>query len=953
MLAGKIDLYGKGTDKFVYEYDKHKVLCNQIDSLKFSPRRDPNYDPWNHNADLMKALERLKIEGVRGAVYVNKPNNHSAREPHYEYPVFDCYTQAYVYWDGTDVQGGLYGRDLIKYTVDPFVLDSLETFTIEGLEFYGEFSAGDIMPAFEDTLKPVADNTYGIQQQMPEDGVPLYVDKGQLYGEVIMDGYGLHANGQIDFIGTTAESDTFLFFNDSVISVTRMFHLQGGLFEGVKFPDVKNAVCQYKWYPRAEKLVVSTLNDAMPFQMFGGEGAFVGDLVITPQGVTGSGTITLNNVQIASTSFEFDEMDFKATEKGTTFALTYDGQPKKLHFKATDVMVDYSVTKHEADFQTLGGPGQSNLEFVQHQYVTSLAKGHFTHATQHLHLDASETFAAKHNFFRATDPKRKDLTFTAGAADYNLLERRILIDGTDSMEVADVVIFPDEGKVAISPQGEVEKIVKCTIIATQASRNHELFDATVDVFSSEEYKGYAQRVFIESEGKDQVIYFNTLGYVPADTTSRARGIITEADQFFITDRIFFKGEVNMTAADKYMHFKGFVKIKTSKPWFTDSWLPFEDVVNPDSIFIPFKAANKTLTVGVHYWKQYRMFYTNFLQKKRNTGAKADADVLLAEGGLSVDRQSLSFVIGPRDKLRDQVSYRGNIVSYNDETDIYTARGFFDLPYHKPENNVLIETAGYWREDLGKKKITTDWVMAIDFKDLGKNIQDELGKRLASLLAAKMDADLTRRLVQESIAELIDRGAETEVNTKKFVQQVEKAVFVADIKVAPLKPVTWLLADVNFRYHDSLRAFYESDTITVLGVYGRSINKQVNAKMEYAIGKALPNGTTLDDTLTIFLEIDDNNYVFFRYYGMDLFVGSTFSDLNSYVLSYIANQNDPKKQKKGKGPDPIKLHAVSRDAEVQNWLTKFAAKYFSAEYNYDYDLPDGETPAPDSEETDDN
>ena len=85
--------------------------------------------------------------------------------------------------------------------------------------------------------------------------------------------------------------------------------------------------------------------------------------------------------------------------------------------------------------------------------------------------------------------------------------------------------------------------------------------------------------------KQQFIKMTAIS-VDNDTNTVATGTIDEKENFHLTEKIFFKGNVFLTAKDKFMRFQGSVKIESKNPFFAEAWFEFDRVVNPDSVFIP-------------------------------------------------------------------------------------------------------------------------------------------------------------------------------------------------------------------------------------------------------------------------------------------------------------------------------------------------------------------------------
>lgn len=932
--AGKINLYGKGYGKFNFEYDNYKIMCDTLDSLKFRPRRDPETKKNNSKAylNLTKALEKLTIQDIIGAVYINKPNNKSSLKPHPEYPVFDCYSLSYVYWGDSAIQNGVYGRDpaskeyRLKFEIDPFVLDSLENFDIRSLEFQGEFYADGIMNSFRDTLKPVGDNTYGIVKKTDASGEPIYKGKGKLYeGQVEMNGDSFHGNGKIDYLATTTESDSFIFHFDSVMAVTRKFYLPKTNYKGTKYPEIKAGIVDYKWHTQRDELVLTTKDENI--ELFAGEAKFKGKIIITPLGVKGSGLMKVGEIEIEGNDMNINEMDF--TAPNATFRVADKKDPGITHFIAKKSEVKYNMANHRSEFESkVSAVDSLNSEFPQLNYKTSLGKGIYDKNTNEINMTANSVYQNK-NYFTSTDPKQEGLTFPATSAVYNTEKKEISIDGVEYIYVADAKIMPDSGKVKIRPDGFMDKFRNARVEANIKTKYHQFYEGKIEVLSKYKYLGEAKYNYIVVNGEQQVIRFNDI-HVKPDTTTEALAVIPQTQNFFITERIYFRDTVLLTAGQKYMYFSGDVRIQSSNTFLSDSWFEFHGVVNPDSIYIPInnprnRKTNAELTVGLHYGPERRLFYSNFLQERK---AGKDTDILTAKGGLTFDRATKEFRIGTEKKLIQEM-FRTPVVSYDDSARVITSQGFFNVPYHLEPNTASYKMAGIWRDDQTKGEVKLNVCMGMNFSVLPERVTLKLSDLFTALTLNSPDIDYTPRITHESIAELIGDADPTEEKTKAFVTSINKMRTIKDIKIAKDLPFTFLFSDLKWTWEDKFKTFYVSEPVGLVGIGGVPINKMLNAKIEYTIGKALPTGQTLADTLRMYVEIDEDNWVYCTFADNVLKIVTPFENKGSFneLVGIEVDKLSKRKQDPNKKTFELLLGTT---ADKEKFTETFVKKYILKE-----------------------
>ncbi len=923
MAAGKLNFFGRvspdsakidtSMGKFTFQYDNYKILCDSLDSLKFDFERDKRLGVGGSMSKLQKALQNTTIEGVTGAIYINKPNNKAGLEPHPEYPVFDSYTKSYVYWANPNVRDGVYTKDKFFFAIDPFVLDSLESFDERSLSFEGEFKSSDIFPPIKQKLTVMEDYTLGLIESTPSDtGYAAYEGKGRFKGDIQLDGSGLSSDGSMEFNSTTAVSDSFQMYFDSVKAITNEFTLPKGQREnGAIFPQIDAKTVQYKWLTQKDQIELETTEAGEPIVLFDGEGTFEGKLIVTEFGLKGSGTLTLGNVSIESEEIDFNETDFKA--KGGTFTVYDKNNPGKELYVATDMEIDYNVKTHHSEFQSKE-VGIASSAFPEQQFKTSLGKGVYDKDKNDLVLSSLSPKKGS-NFFYSSDPKQDSLAFLAETAHYNFDEKEIEIEGVPYIYVADAKITPDTGEVTVKPDGYLQKLEDALIEANLETKFHRIYDGDVEIQSSKYYEGSGKYDYIAIGGKDQFINMSEIK-VQADTLTIAKGTIPEEQEFYLTDRILFKGQTFLEANQKYMRFAGEVKIENEA--IGKNWLSFDTIVNPDSVFIPIKPEMLgKLVVGLHYIERNRVFYSTFLQTKKEP---KDIDVAIAAGGLTFDRNTNEFRIGPAKKLTG-VEYRGTTSSLDDVNNVVTTVGKLDFPFQFNKNTISGEVAGKWRDDLNNQEISSELMFKFNFSCIPKEAWEKIGDRFRLVTAANDDIDFTNSLFIQSLAEFLDPNyRQPEKNITEFQKKVGEAeVPSEDVKVFKDLGGDIFISGVRFKYDQDYKSLYYAGDVGLVGMGEKSINKVLgtNSRIEYNIGKYTPAGLRLSDTLRMYLEVDEFNWVYYEFHGDVMYTWST--DLDGYNAELASAIEKRKKN------DGYRFELVS-DYEVQEFISRFVNRY---------------------------
>lgn len=910
--AGKLNLYGMDSTRqtFTFDYESYKIVCDSIDSIKFVLLRNPpeGYEP----TPLEKALSNTVFEGVTGALYIDHPSNKSGIKDRAEYPVFDSYSKSYLYWNNPEIEGGIYSKDKMYFALDPFVLDSLEEFNGNDLRFEGEFFSSEIFPPFRQELAVMEDFSLGFKMEAPPEGYRIYDGNGRFYNTVTLDGNGLTGGGSIEYLGTVAKSDSFVFHFDSVMAQVSYFNLKRGYRGGVYFPKVEANSALYRWYTKDSVLAIESDYEAIG--IFDGEGAFTGRLSITKEGMVGDGEITLGQIKVVSDSLVFGDMEFMAPH--SDFVVIDKDDPEITHFIAKNVDITYDVYRHSSSFESKE-IGAEIASFPIHKFATTLAMGEYQRSTQDLKLTGTSAYL-KDNYFVAIDPAMDSLKFKAKEALYNLENQEVVIDGVPNIYVADALITPMDEQVILLPEGKVKTLENALVEADQDSKFHRIYEATIDIYSKNEYEGGGKYDYIEINGREQFIEFDNIR-VNSDGTTVASGPIPDETGFYLTERINFRGIAELDASEKFLAFGGEVKIESENPVFQGAWFTFEKtIVNPDSVFIPIaedlrNEADEQLTVGLMFVPENRVFYSNFLQAIED---EDDVVVLSAAGGLTFDRRKKEFKIGSEEKLKGQV-FKGSTVAFNDADNTITSQGFLKFPYDFPERTISMKMAGAWKEDLRRRQLETDLILGVNFDVIPAGPLDALSDNFQFLTTASENIDFQQRQFLESVSELLDEGKTGERETAAFLENLRNSMVYNDIKLSEQLPYTVLLSGVNFNYSPEYKALYSDSEVGLIGLSGRPINKKINARVVYKFGTISASGEKQPDMITMYLEIDEFNWVYFHF--EDEVVYTISSDYTKY------NYPLQEEQDKAKETDGYRFEVATEDA-VNRFRQEFVERY---------------------------
>lgn len=905
IAAGKINLVGSSRkNMFHFQYGGYRIECDSIDSLRFVLKRELKMN--ESFSPLQVALRNTTFEGIKGALLIDKPENKSSRKKSPNYSAFDSYSESFVYWQKPEIYNSVYDRKKLYFSLYPFLLDSLEDFDERDLKFEGKFFSSEIFPLFEQYLQPMKDNTMGIVERTPEEGYDIYEGKAKYFDEINMDGFGLHGKGKLDYLATTALSDTFHFFFDTVTAVVKTFSQKEGRFGNGYFPAIDAKNIDYKWHTKLDVLEIQTTDK--PMALFGGRGIYEGKLRITPDGMRGSGKLKLDLVTIISDDINFTEEGVDA-KKGF-FSVTDALDSLKLQMEAKDVELTYSLKSDVCDFIT-GVEGKPLIKFHEQNYEATLGKGKYSKATNDVKLFAMAK-NADDDYFRSTSTIVDSLTLIARESDFNFKDRVLKIRGVPYIDVADARVIPDSmAEIQIGKGGEITPLNNAIIFANRDSVRHKIYDATVSLVSKNAYTGSGRNDYIKVDGIQMFINFDQIAV--ENGVTHAKGVVRDAQKFYITDRILFDGTVDLYGNNKFMTFTGNVRIQSKNPVFANKPFEFSDVVDPENIFIPVTEEKMgKLVLGVYFNPIYRNFNSRFLQEKVDIKDKEIFSAKKGKVGLTFDRDRQEFRIGLREKFNEE-AYKGNQISLNDNTNLITAEGIYNFPYQFVNGLAEVKVSGKWAEQ-GKNNISTDMLWAFDFKPVPKKAMEALSEEFSTLFNLSLDLDYENRFTRECISELLDANEPDEKNTTLFVKELESGGIMSNIELAKQIPFTTTLTGLKFAFNDKLKTLAYSGEAGVIGFGSKKVNKILNTYIEYEFGKGTAQGRE-NDKLRMYIEIDDMNWVYFSISGE---VIKTTSTSSAYQDAIRAEAD----KAKGKG----NRCALAEEIDVTDFIQQFKTRH---------------------------
>jgi len=901
---------------FRFDYDSFLVRMPDINAIKLAVTKDSTKEKEGHAKVLGNELRYSS-----GTLYINKPDNKSARKRLPEYPIFDATTGASVFFNKSQIANGAYDTT-IKFKIPPFKVDSLSNDDPSVIGFDGTFQSGGIFPDFEERLVVMPDYSLGFTHDTPKEGYQMYGGDGKYFSALRLDNQGLRGKGEIHYLNTTLWSNDFVYFRDSTLTDGTKMVTKGGtnplLPPTVTFPDVTTDAYRMFWKPKVDSMYISNIDK--PHELYNQTAALQGTLTVTHNGMFGLGILTTRGSETESPAFHFEEKKFGA--RNAIFRIKSDN-PAKPALKATDAKVDFDLEKGIANF----GPekqGFASTEFPYAQYKTSIENGLWDLEKRKVFLTAADTSNITTSYFYSTHPQQDSLVFNATRAEYLIDSLTLNVFGIPYINVNDGRIFPENKKVLIHENAVMQTLNNATIEMDTINKFHHLYDGNIDIYGRKNFNGEALYQYVNLGADTLQIKFSNFQYTPHEkkkgqgsTTAVAQ--VMEDDTLYVGDKILYKGNVIMKSPIKFLVFDGYIKLDMKGQLSYSSWLKYTNSGESSTVSLDLKTAlsekGKPLVTSLSFDNRTKQLYPNFISEKIH---EDDKDLLpVSDGVFQYNADSLEFCVGNAEKLKGS-SYKGNYFNYNDNLSTIKYGGRFYIADDDP--NVKILSSGTGKADLANDAYQFNYLLGFIFKGNTAPLAS-IGTNLYSV-TEMMQSNESSSITEEAFGSV---GSNT--NNKDDVMYRKLAEFIDNSGVDNYKSLrasgsvplanlnsdfakSILFSDINMKWSPEYKAFYSIGDITVSNILKTNVNKSVKGYVEI-------KKTSKGDIITIYLKPDYQNWYYITYDENRLAMASSSDEVNKVITS----------KTKGEMPDRSKFFMVKAEPmEVNKFVNGFRERY---------------------------
>jgi hypothetical protein len=904
--AGLFTYYGTN---FFFNYDAFKINLQNVDSVTlkvYTGERDGFGKPITQE---IKSV----IQHITGDLRIDRPDNKSGRYNYPDYPLFASRENSFVYYQAPEIQNGVYPEESFYFELYPFVIDSLDNFKKEGLTFKGKFYSSGILPPIEQNLTLQPDYSLGFKFNPGANGIPVYENKGMMYGDLNLSHNGLRGKGKLTYLTSTTLAEDFKFYPDSMNTQSSEFTIAEQT-TATQFPRVNSVENYIHWNTQDNEMYIK--QGKGPFSMFNKETTLAGSLMLAPRGLTGEGLMNLTTAELSSNQYRYKAQIINADT--SKFNL------KSLHKEGFTVLTN-NVNSH-VDFTNRNGEFTANddytlVSFPENKYISYLDFFKWNMDPKTLEMGARKT--AKHDTTKETqytlinrrfrfseEPigpryisvhnKQDSLNFVAPLALYDYENNMINASDVKLIRVADAIIYTSDGKVTIAEAAQMRSLYKTTIVADYKNRYHTFHTADINITSRNSFTGTGKYDYLDEQEKVQVINLNEIKVDTARNTV-ALASITEPDSFTISPHFAFQGRFTLHSTRPLPTFDGGAQIIADCRRLKPSWLKFTSELDPKNVIIPVdenpvNINNTKIYNGMFIANDSIHIYPAFLSGRRNYN---DKFIATSSGILRYNKDSSAFEIAPLYRLNNNDT-TGNYLSLHKFNCTEFAQGEINLGAELGQ--VKLKSYGKTTMNAETRETKLEILMAMDF-----TFDPVILKSVANKIDSFPDLkgfDITSPLYVKYLNNLMGKT--------KASKYLEEVTLLGDPKEFPAElQHTIFFTSLNLRWNPQSKSYQSYGKIGIGNIGSTQINKLVDGFIEITKRRS-------GDFMDVYLKLDYKNYY---YFGYTRGVMQAYSSNKDFVLQ-LRDLSIKQRQMNVPRGETSYIYMVSSDSRMASFFRSY-------------------------------
>ncbi|OFX78646.1 MAG: hypothetical protein A2X12_03625 [Bacteroidetes bacterium GWE2_29_8] len=886
-------------DDFYFDYDNFKIVFTKEVAMG---TRVPSTEKDEYGRSKTKRVTSI-IEGIKGDLQIDHPNNKSSRKVFPEYPIINSTKDSYVYYDASNIQSGVYSRNSFYFHLEPFRLDSLEKMSFKNLSYKGTMVSAGIFPDFQEDLKIQKDYSLGFERKTPTGGYPAYNGKGTYQNTIKLNNDGFTGDGILKYLTSKNESEKFIFFPDSTNAEVFKTNISAQAGQ-VEYPEVNVDNAYMHWEPY--KNIMHFYSKESPFAMYDQNSYLTGNLRLTPEYLHGTGSIGIKAAELVANLYRFKKDDFRTDT--CDFSLKNE-EFQQLGFKTQNFSANIDYKKRNGNFKSNGEA--SVVTFDINKYICYMSEFTWFMDGDEIELskDADKIVNTENmttreiadldisgSKFISIKNGQDSLNFYSARATYKLKESIIYCKDVSYIHVADAYIYPDNRHVTILRDAEIKTLEKAKILANTTTQFHEIYNATANIYGRKKYFSNGDYDYISTGLKKQIIHFTK---VTVDDSLQTYGLaeIPENSEFQLSPYYDFYGKINLYAKNRFLTYKGLAKVKELCTKVNSSWFKFESSINPENIFIQVDSAckgisNQNLYCGFMLASGDSAYiYPTFFSEKVNTRrGREDKNILTSYGFVHYEDNSKEYKVSSYDRLAQNTG-KDNYISFNTEECALYGDG--DINFLENLGALEFKNMGRVYHYSDVDSTTIEMFMLVNFF-FENDALDIIGESLEKNTTLK-PLDPTNEQYISSLRRILKKE-EVEASISQLTLNGKFNRLPNDLRK------TFVLSNIKMKWNNKTSSFISYDKLGVSNILKKQLYKYTDGVIEL---KKRRNG----DELTIYLSLDgEKEWYIFQYLtrNNEMRVFSSNSSFNEKIEKLSSKNRTTKSKEAGSAPFSFKI-----------------------------------------------
>ncbi len=847
--AGNLSFFGTN---YAFDYAGYSINLQNVDSIRLRAWLDERDE---YGRFLLTEVYNI-IRNVTGELVIDRPFNKSGRVDMPEYPRFTSAGNSYVFFEDPEIHAGVYKSDHFYFELEPFQMDSLNTYRNENMRFSGKLVSAGIFPDLEGQLSLQEDYSLGMNYSTRREGISAYGNKGTFYNDIHLSKRGLEGMGRLEYLTAEIRSPGFIFFPDSMSVQADEFRITRQT-AGIEFPDVRSSGNSITWQPYEDVMAIGPVDSG--FSFFDDRAQFDGQLLLGSGGLEGAGMIDIQNARISSDEFDFSSESFSADTSNLELQMT--GRPVSIAAEKISSRVD--LRSGSGQFRI--SPETEMVSLPLSGYVSNPVSMEWNMAGQRFDLLSGQTCpesGRRGARYISTVRGQDSLDFYSPHAVMDYRNELLHAGGVEYLEVADATIYPAEESLVIGEGGRIFPLRNGSISASRENLYHDIYNATVQIEGKYSYSGSGYYDYRDERDNIHTILFDTI-FVDSDTVTVATGHIRYGDDFMLSPRFEYTGTAGLNASRRFLNFSGSTRILHDCSRLGDQRISFSNIIDPVEVLIPvteqtLSPERERIYSGIFVATDSVHIYPAFFTSRRSW---SDQLIITANGYMKYDINQGEYVITSLERHKDPAAM-AKILRLDPEGCIIHGEGPLELGVDLGQ--LKINMTGHARNEVEPNETTLEGVLTMDFFLSGEALA-LISKAADSIAGEPVDPKsyyyergLRWILGDEKAGSLTNNG-----NNKRTGR--------TDRKPADLNN-TFVLSHINLVWNKESRSYRSHGPIGIASIGGMPVNKFFNGYLEITKRRS-------GDMADFYIEFDDRNWYYFGYTRGTM---QTFSSNSDYV-----------------------------------------------------------------------